>query len=54
MGALIVMLSCRRSMCGRVAPDVFDRLRPLITDQESMLELVTWTELGREYRPPEA
>ncbi|MFF3332486.1 TetR/AcrR family transcriptional regulator [Streptomyces sp. NPDC002888] len=57
LGALVVMLSCWRSMYGQVALEVFDHFAPLITDQEPMfellmLELVTRMGLGAQYRPP--
>ncbi|MBL1110602.1 TetR/AcrR family transcriptional regulator [Streptomyces sp. 5-8] len=58
LGALVVMLSCWRSLYGQVALEVYEHLTPLITDQEPMfellmLELVTRMGLGAEYRPPE-
>lgn len=57
LGALVVMLSCWRSMYGQVALEVFDHFAPLITDQEPMFELlmqelVTQLGLGGQYRPP--
>ncbi|MFI5471783.1 TetR/AcrR family transcriptional regulator [Streptomyces cacaoi] len=58
LGALVVMLSCWRTLFGQVALEVFEHLPPLITDQEPMFELlmyesVTRMGLGAEYRPPE-
>ncbi|WP_254646592.1 TetR/AcrR family transcriptional regulator [Streptomyces sp. GbtcB6] len=58
LGALVVMLSCWRSLYGQVALEVFEHLPPLITNQEPMfellmLELVTRMGLGADYRPPE-
>ncbi|WP_051865781.1 TetR/AcrR family transcriptional regulator [Streptomyces griseus] len=59
LGALVVMLSCWRSMYGQIALEVFDHFAPLITDQEPMFELLmqelaTRMGLGAEYRPPRA
>lgn len=56
-GALVVMLSCWRSIYGQVALEVFDHFAPLITDQEPMFELLmqelmSRVGLGVEYRPP--
>lgn len=59
LGALIVMLSCWRTLYGQVALEVFAHLTPLITDQEPifellMLESVSRMGLGADYRPPES
>ncbi|MFF8979657.1 TetR/AcrR family transcriptional regulator [Streptomyces cellulosae] len=58
-GALVVMLSCWRSIYGQVALEVFEHFAPAITDQEPMfellmLELMSRMGLGSEYRPPAA
>ncbi|MCX5528601.1 TetR/AcrR family transcriptional regulator [Streptomyces bobili] len=58
LGALVVMLSCWRTLYGQVALEVFEHLNPLITDLEPlfellMLESVTRMGLGADYRPPE-
>ncbi|MFH0518609.1 TetR/AcrR family transcriptional regulator [Streptomyces sp. M41] len=58
LGALVVMLSCWRSLYGQVAMEVFEHLTPVIDDQELvfellMLESVTRMGLGADYRPPE-
>lgn len=57
LGALVVMLSCWRSIYGQVALEVFDHFAPLITDQEPMFELLMYDlvarmGLGDQYRPP--
>ncbi|MFI1044233.1 TetR/AcrR family transcriptional regulator [Streptomyces griseoruber] len=57
LGALVVMLSCWRSLYGQVALEVFAHFNPLILDQEPMfellmLELATRLGLGADYRPP--
>ena len=57
LGALVVMLSCWRSIYGQVALEVFEHFAPLITDQEPMfellmLELMFRMGLAAEYRPP--
>ncbi|GAA3745335.1 AcrR family transcriptional regulator [Spinactinospora alkalitolerans] len=57
LGALVVFLSCWRSIYGAVALEVFDHFTPLIADQEPMFELLMWElltrlGLGDEYRPP--
>lgn len=57
LGALVVMLSCWRSIYGQVALEVFEHFAPLITDQEPMFELLmrelmSRMGLGAEYRPP--
>ncbi|MBQ0906976.1 TetR/AcrR family transcriptional regulator [Micromonospora sp. U21] len=57
LGALVVMLSCWRSIYGAVALEVFDHFAPMITDQEPMFELMmrdllTTMGLHSEYRPP--
>jgi AcrR family transcriptional regulator len=59
LGALLVMLSCWRSLYGQVALEVFEHLTPVVTDQEPMFELlmhelVTRMGLGAEYQPPTA
>ncbi|MEV5331278.1 TetR/AcrR family transcriptional regulator [Streptomyces werraensis] len=59
LGALVVMLSCWRSIYGQVALEVFDHFAPLIIDQEPMFELlmqdlVSRMGLAAEYRPPSA
>ncbi|MFJ1792461.1 hypothetical protein [Kitasatospora griseola] len=59
LGALVVMVSCRRSLCGQVALEVSDHLGPLITDQEPMFELLMQdltarTGLAADHRPPRA
>ncbi|MFJ8442006.1 TetR/AcrR family transcriptional regulator [Kitasatospora griseola] len=59
LGALVVVLSCWRSLYGQVALEVFDHFAPLITDQEPMFELLMQdltarTGLAAEYRPPRA
>ncbi|MFD4413910.1 TetR/AcrR family transcriptional regulator [Streptomyces sp. NPDC058467] len=59
LGALVVMLSCWRSIYGQVALEVFEHFAPLITDQEPMfellmLELMSRMGLGADYRPPVA
>jgi hypothetical protein len=58
-GALVVMLSCWRSIYGQVALEVFEHFAPLMTDQEPMFELlmvdlVSGMALGDQYRPPAA
>ncbi|MFF4520431.1 TetR/AcrR family transcriptional regulator [Streptomyces bluensis] len=58
-GALVVMLSCWRSIYGQVALEVFEHFAPLITDQEPMFErlmidLVSGMGLADQYRPPTA
>ncbi|MET9730571.1 TetR/AcrR family transcriptional regulator [Streptomyces sp. NPDC006458] len=58
LGALVVMLSCWRSLFGQVALEVFEHLTPLIADQEPMfemlvLDLVSRMGLGADYRAPE-
>ncbi|WP_416976810.1 TetR/AcrR family transcriptional regulator [Streptomyces sp. T028] len=58
LGALVVMLSCWRSLYGQVALEVFAHFNPLILDQEPMfellmLELAIRLGLGADYRPPE-
>ncbi len=57
LGALVVMLSCWRSIYGQVALEVFDHFAPLIIDQEPMFELLmqelmSRMGLGPDYRPP--
>ncbi|RKN23859.1 TetR/AcrR family transcriptional regulator [Micromonospora musae] len=57
LGALVVMLSCWRSIYGAVALEVFDQFAPLITDHEPMFELLMqdlMTVLGlvADYHPP--
>ncbi|MEU1511769.1 TetR/AcrR family transcriptional regulator [Streptomyces sp. NPDC005811] len=57
LGALVVMLSCWRSLYGQVALEVFAHFNPLILDQEPMFELLmldlaTGLGLGADYRPP--
>ncbi|MEW1640327.1 TetR/AcrR family transcriptional regulator [Streptomyces sp. NPDC093801] len=59
LGALVVMLSCWRSIYGAVALEVFEHFAPMIIDQEPMfellmLELMSTMGLGAEYRPPTA
>lgn len=58
LGALVVMLSCWRTLYGQVALEVFEHLTPLVTDQEPMFELLmlesaTRMGLGDDYQPPE-
>ncbi|MFD0782655.1 TetR/AcrR family transcriptional regulator [Micromonospora azadirachtae] len=58
LGALVVMLSCWRSIYGAVALEVFDHFAPMITDHGPMFELlmrdlVTTLGLGADYRPPD-
>jgi AcrR family transcriptional regulator len=57
LGAIVVMLSCWRSIYGAVATEVFDHFAPLLTDQEPMFELLmvdltTRMGLAADYRPP--
>ncbi|MER6346041.1 TetR/AcrR family transcriptional regulator [Streptomyces sp. NPDC001595] len=57
LGALVVMLSCWRTLFGQVAMEVFEHLNPLIADQDHLFELlmsesVTRMGLGADYRPP--
>ncbi|POX42276.1 TetR/AcrR family transcriptional regulator [Streptomyces sp. Ru73] len=59
LGALVVMLSCWRSIYGQVALEVFDHFAPLVPDQEPMFELLMQElmarmGLGEDYRPPAA
>jgi AcrR family transcriptional regulator len=59
LGALVVMISCWRSIYGQVALEVFDHFAPLITYQEPMFELLMQELMSRmglaaEYRPPAA
>ncbi|WP_258862330.1 TetR-like C-terminal domain-containing protein [Marinitenerispora sediminis] len=39
-GAMVVMLSCWRSVYGQVAMEVFAHFAPLVSDQEPMFELL--------------
>ncbi|MFE7524365.1 TetR/AcrR family transcriptional regulator [Kitasatospora sp. NPDC057542] len=57
LGAVVVMLSCWRSIYGQVALEVFAHFAPLIVDQEPMFEmlmrdLMDRMGLGADYRPP--
>lgn len=56
-GAMVVMLSCWRSLYGQIALEVFGHFAPLFSDQEPMFELlmqdlVRGMGLGDQYRPP--
>ncbi|MFJ5780393.1 TetR/AcrR family transcriptional regulator [Streptomyces sp. NPDC093094] len=58
LGALVVMLSCWRTLFGQVALEVFEHLNPLITDQEPLFEMLMLDSVARmglaaDYRPPE-
>ncbi|MFI9025604.1 TetR/AcrR family transcriptional regulator [Streptomyces sp. NPDC053560] len=58
LGALVVMLSCWRSIYGQVALEVFDHFAPLVPGgQEPMFELLMQELMARmglaeDYRPP--
>lgn len=57
LGALVVFLSCWRSLYGAIALEVFDHFAPLITDQQPMfellmVELLDQLGIGAEYRAP--
>ncbi|MFE0351455.1 TetR/AcrR family transcriptional regulator [Streptomyces griseoluteus] len=56
-GAMVVMLSCWRSLYGQIALEVFGHFAPLFSDQEPMFELlmqelVRGMGLGAQYQPP--
>ncbi|MEU5213247.1 TetR/AcrR family transcriptional regulator [Streptomyces sp. NPDC020742] len=56
-GAMVVMLSCWRSLYGQIALEVFGHFAPLFSDQEPMFELlmqelVGGMGLGDMYQPP--
>ncbi|MFB9513729.1 TetR/AcrR family transcriptional regulator [Streptomyces purpureus] len=56
-GALVVMLSCWRSIYGQVALEVFAHFAPLFSDQEPMFELLMYDlmrgmGLEEQYQPP--
>ncbi len=56
-GAMVVMLSCWRSLYGQIALEVFGHFAPLFSDQEPMFELLMQDlmrgmGLGDQYQPP--
>ncbi|MET9830043.1 TetR/AcrR family transcriptional regulator [Streptomyces sp. NPDC006385] len=56
-GAMVVMLSCWRSLYGQIALEVFGHFAPLFSDQEPMFELlmrelVSGMGLADQYEPP--
>ncbi|MET7748662.1 TetR/AcrR family transcriptional regulator [Micromonospora sp. NPDC005367] len=56
-GAMVVMLSCWRSLYGQIALEVFGHFAPLFTDQEPMFELLMrelmhGMGLEDQYQPP--
>ncbi|WP_030809032.1 TetR/AcrR family transcriptional regulator [Streptomyces sp. NRRL S-337] len=56
-GAMVVMLSCWRSLYGQIALEVFGHFAPLFSDQEPMFELlmqelVRGMGLEDQYQPP--